>query len=210
MKTILTIIVFAVSTYLVFSSEEYKEKYGKKMELESLPISLEDTMSIDSNVAVFLSFDNPKDGVDVKIDYLNDHAEIAVEEMEASGIPASIKLAQGLLESNAGRSVLAKKTNNHFGIKCFEKSCDEGHCYNFKDDSHKDFFRAYLSPSESYRAHSDFLKSGSRYSSLFKLKKTDYKAWARGLKKCGYATDPKYAEKLISVIERYGLHKLDS
>lgn len=209
MKTISMICIFCVTTYCVFTSEEYQEKYSSRMELSSLPISLEVPAAVDSSLAVFLSFSDPNEGLDVKTAYLRDHAELAIEEMKNSGIPASIKLAQGLLESNAGRSILAKKTNNHFGMKCFKKSCAKGHCYNFKDDSHKDFFRAYEDPAESYKAHSQFLKGGTRYSKLFELDKNDYKGWARGLKKCGYATDPKYADKLISVIERYRLNELD-
>lgn len=141
--------------------------------------------------------------------YIERYAPLAVEEMEAYGIPASITLAQGLLESVAGTSRLAAATNNHFGMKCFSKSCAPGHCHNFDDDHHKDFFRVYEHPRESYRAHSDFLRGGKRYARLFELTANDYEGWAHGLRACGYATDPKYGDKLVSLIERYGLAAYD-
>ncbi len=140
--------------------------------------------------------------------YVNRFAKIAQTEMGKYGIPASIKLAQGLIESNAGESRLSKKNNNHFGIKCFSKSCKKGHCSNFSDDTHKDFFRIYSNTWESYRAHSQLLNS-KRYKPLYRLKSTDYKGWAKGLKKAGYATDKRYAEKLIQIIEDLKLYKYD-
>ena len=140
--------------------------------------------------------------------YVKRFGKIAQTEMEKYGIPASITLAQGLLESNVGLSRLATKNNNHFGIKCFSKSCRKGHCSNFTDDSHKDFFRKYKSTWESYRAHSKLL-CAKRYAKLYKLKKTDYAAWAKGLKKAGYATDPRYAEKIIALIENLDLNQYD-
>ena len=140
--------------------------------------------------------------------YVNQFVEVAQSEMKKYGIPASITLAQGLIETNCGQSSLATKNNNHFGIKCFSRSCGKGHCSNFNDDSHKDFFRIYKSAWESYRAHSQLLQS-KRYKKLFRLKKTDYKAWAKGLKKAGYATDKHYAEKLIALIENLELYKYD-
>ena len=141
--------------------------------------------------------------------YVERFAKVAQSEMDKYGIPASITLAQGLLESNVGESKLAVRNNNHFGIKCFSKRCKKGHCTNFTDDSHKDFFRKYKSTWESYRAHSQLLKNGKRYSSLFKLRSSDYKGWAKGLKKAGYATDKYYAEKLINLIEDLDLDKYD-
>lgn len=140
--------------------------------------------------------------------YVKRFSRVAKTEMEKYGIPASITLAQGLLESNVGASRLATRNNNHFGIKCFSKRCGKGHCSNFTDDSHKDFFRIYKSAWESYRAHSKLL-SAKRYGKLYKLKETDYKGWAKGLKKAGYATDPKYAEKIIALIEDLELYKHD-
>lgn len=141
-------------------------------------------------------------------DYVKQFAPVAVAEMKKYGIPASVTLAQGLLESNAGESRLATENNNHFGIKCFSKNCKKGHCTNHSDDSHKDFFRKYPSAWESYRAHSVFLQR-NRYRHLLKLPRTDYKSWARGLSKAGYATDPKYADKLIRIIETLHLHQYD-
>lgn len=140
--------------------------------------------------------------------YVKRFSKVAQTEMEKFGIPASITLAQGLLESNVGVSRLATRNNNHFGIKCFSKKCRKGHCSNFTDDSHKDFFRKYRSAWESYRAHSKLL-TAKRYSKLYKLKETDYKGWATGLKKAGYATDPKYAEKIIALIEDLNLNQYD-
>ena len=125
-------------------------------------------------------------------EYIKQYAPLAVEQMKLHKIPASITLAQGLLESGAGYSELARKSNNHFGIKCNE-------C-----------FRAYRNPRDSYEDHSLFLKRGARYAFLFNLKITDYKGWARGLKKAGYATDPSYANRLITIIEDYELYKYDS
>lgn len=141
--------------------------------------------------------------------YVKKYADMAKDEMKKHGIPASITLAQGLLESNAGESKLAKNNHNHFGLKCFSRKCKKGHCSNFTDDSHKDFFKIFKSPADSYHAHSKLLRNGSRYSGLFKLKKDDYKGWSRGLRKAGYATDPNYDKKLIRLIESLKLYKYD-
>ena len=144
-----------------------------------------------------------------QLKYVKRYAKVAKSEMDKYGIPASITLAQGLLESNVGESKLATRNNNHFGMKCFSKRCKKGHCTNFTDDSHKDFFRKYNSTWESFRAHSQLLKNGKRYSGLFKLRSSDYKGWAKGLKKAGYATDKYYAEKLINLIEDLDLDDYD-
>ncbi len=140
--------------------------------------------------------------------YVKRFSKVAQTEMEKFGIPASIVLAQGLLESDAGDSKLAVKNRNHFGVKCFSRSCRKGHCSNFTDDSHKDFFRIYNSPWESYRAHSHLL-AAPRYKHLYQLGRTDYKKWAMGLKRAGYATDKFYGEKLINLIEDLNLHQYD-
>ena len=140
-------------------------------------------------------------------DYIKKYRELAVEEMKKYHIPASITLAQGLLESGAGRSTLARKSNNHFGIKC--GSDWNGKTVSHDDDARGECFRAYKHPKDSYEDHSKFLAGRPRYASLFKLKITDYKGWARGLKKAGYATNPRYAEQLIGIIELYELHKYD-
>ena len=139
--------------------------------------------------------------------YINRFSHIAVSEMHKYGIPASIKLAQGLIESRAGTSRLAVNNNNHFGIKCHSKKCKKGHCINATDDHHKDFFRIYDSPWESWRAHSLLITKG-RYVNLTGYG-VDYKKWAHGLKKAGYATDKHYAGKLIKVIEDYKLYEYD-
>lgn len=144
--------------------------------------------------------------VEVKV-YVERFRDIAVKEMKKFGIPASISLAQGLIESRAGTSKLAVQNNNHFGIKCFSRNCKKGHCTNFTDDSHKDFFRKFKKPWESWRAHSQLLASG-RYAKL-KNHGRDYRKWAYGLQAAGYASDSRYAEKLIGIIERYDLHKYD-
>lgn len=123
------------------------------------------------------------------------------------GIPASITLAQGLLESGAGSSTLAVKANNHFGIKC--GGGWTGPYMLRDDDAPNEKFRVYRSPRHSYEDHSSFLCSNRRYASLFSLKRTDYKGWAQGLKKAGYATNPRYADNLVAIIERYELNKLD-
>jgi len=144
-----------------------------------------------------------------QLQYVQRFAKVAQIEQEKFGIPASIKLAQGVLESQAGKSPLATQNNNHFGIKCFSRKCRKGHCRNFKDDSHKDFFRIYPSAWESYRNHSLLLKNEERYQALFNHPTDDYRSWAYGLAKAGYATDKQYADKLIGLIEALGLDQYD-
>lgn len=139
--------------------------------------------------------------------YINRYADMAVDQMDRYGVPASITLAQGLLESRAGTSRLATRGNNHFGIKC--GGIWSGPYMLVNDDAPNEKFRVYSSVAESYEDHSRFLRYGRRYAFLFDLRKTDYKAWARGLKKAGYATSPTYASALIELIERYDLHEYD-
>jgi flagellum-specific peptidoglycan hydrolase FlgJ len=134
-------------------------------------------------------------------------SKTAQEEQKKFGIPASVTLAQALVESRSGTSFLAVRAKNYFGIKCQKKQCFVGHCINLKDDSPKDFFIAYESAWWSFRAHSEFLAKGERYKPLFAS--TDYKVWATGLKEKGYATDELYGEKLIGVIEKFKLHDFD-
>lgn len=138
--------------------------------------------------------------------YINQYKDIAIEQMRKYRIPASITLAQGLLESGAGKSELARKSNNHFGIKCH--SWDGKRTYH-DDDEKGECFRVYKSVRDSYEDHSIFLATGSRYAFLFKFSETDYVNWARGLKRAGYATSPTYADKLIEIIERYDLDRFD-
>jgi len=139
--------------------------------------------------------------------YVEKYSSLAVSEMYRSRIPASITLAQGILESGSGNSRLATQANNHFGIKC--KATWRGKVMYEDDDAPQECFRKYESADDSYRDHSDFLMNGSRYAFLFDLEPTDYKSWAVGLKKAGYATNPQYAELLIAFIEKHELHKYD-
>ena len=139
--------------------------------------------------------------------YIAKYATLAVSEMNEFGIPASIILSQGILESGNGESYLAREGKNHFGIKCHGW---EGMKIYADDDAENECFRKYKKVEQSYRDHSEFLTTHRRYSSLFELKITDYKGWAKGLKKCGYATNPKYANLLITLIERHDLSRLDS
>ena len=141
------------------------------------------------------------------VNYINDYKDLAVSEMRRTGIPASITLAQGMLESDYGRSSLARIGNNHFGIKCH--SDWNGQTIKKHDDNRNECFRKYRRADDSFYDHSDFLKSGSRYRFLFDLDPLDYKAWARGLKKAGYATNPDYANLLIRKIEENKLFDLD-
>lgn len=140
-------------------------------------------------------------------DYIRKYHKIAIDEMHSYGIPASITLAQGILESGNGNSDLAHKSNNHFGIKC-HKNWNGRKVYH-DDDAKNECFRKYRKVSDSYRDHSEFLKNRDRYAFLFDYKMTDYTAWAKGLKKAGYATHPEYAEKLINLIERFDLALYD-
>lgn len=138
-------------------------------------------------------------------DYINTFREIAIEEMLRTGVPASITLAQGIHETSAGQSVLVRKSNNHFGIKC--KSDWKGESVTHDDDARGECFRKYEDPFQSYRDHSDFLKYRPHYAFLFKLEPTDYEGWSYGLKKAGYATNPKYPQILIKLIRDYGLQE---
>ena len=139
--------------------------------------------------------------------YIRRFEKVALAEKKKFGIPASVKMAQALLESDAGQSPLARQTNNHFGMKCFSRRCSKDHCVNFGDDHHKDFFRRFNTPWESWRAHSLLIANG-KYKSLLQYG-DDYRKWAQGLSRLGYATDPRYPQKLINTIETYQLDWLD-
>jgi hypothetical protein len=147
-----------------------------------------------------------KNGEFSRENYIRTYSDLAMREMVRVGIPASITLAQGCLESNNGNSTLAKKGNNHFGIKCHEWT---GEKIFHDDDERHECFRAYRSPYESYKDHSDFLATKERYMFLFQLKPHDYRGWARGLKEAGYATAPDYARLLIQIIEQNELYRYD-
>jgi LysM repeat protein len=141
------------------------------------------------------------------MEYISRYSPIAISNMREFGIPASITLAQGILESGAGNSDLARNANNHFGIKCHTGW--QGKTYHKDDDAKNECFRAYNTPEESFDDHARFLTTRSRYSALFELDITDYKGWAHGLRAAGYATNPAYAERLINLIERHELHRYD-
>jgi len=174
--------------------------------------------NVDKSVSKKTSKTKPKDIV-IKQDtdknlefetlkYIAEYTDIAKKEMKDYGVPASITLAQGILESQSGKSRLAVEGNNHFGIKCHGNGW-RGKKIFHDDDTAQECFRKYTNPSASFKDHSKFLANRKRYAFLFRLPKTDYKAWARGLKKAGYATDPTYPDKLIYIINKYNLSKLD-
>ena len=179
------------SKKVVYSSAD--KRTAKKIEQKSPKKSVKKLAELDANTRMKV--------------YVLQYAEMAQKEMKKFGIPASITLAQGLLESQAGMGELAAKSNNHFGIKCHKGW--RGPSVSHDDDAKGECFRKYKKVEQSYRDHSEFLRYRDRYSKLFKMKKTDYVSWAHGLKKAGYATDPKYAFKLISLIERYELWQFD-
>ena len=179
------------SKKVVYSSAD--KRTAKKIEQKSPKKSVKKLAELDANTRMKV--------------YVLHYAEMAQKEMKKFGIPASITLAQGLLESQAGMGELAAKSNNHFGIKCHKGW--RGARVSHDDDAKGECFRKYKKVEQSYRDHSEFLRNRDRYSKLFKMKKTDYVSWAHGLKKAGYATDPKYAYKLISLIERYELWQFD-
>ena len=142
------------------------------------------------------------------LDYIEEYKKTAMESMRKYKIPASITLAQGILESSSGRSELTRKSNNHFGIKC-HKGWKGKRVYH-DDDKKDDCFRVYKDPANSFKDHSLFLTGRTRYAKLFKFKKGDYVKWAKGLSQAGYATDRRYPAKLIALIEKYDLHKFDT
>ena len=177
---------------LLKNNKQYKSKKNQK--------SIKQSPVVENKDQKITSFDRAEL-------YIKTYSSVAKSEMNKYGIPASITLAQGLLESGLGIGYLAKNANNHFGIKC-HKNWKGGRIY-YDDDEKGECFRVYLNPLESYYDHSIFLKDRNRYSFLFDLKSNDYIGWAKGLKKAGYATDPKYSTKLINLIERYNLSRFD-
>lgn len=203
------LLLISVLCFSACKSKKTATKYRKKPKTERVvrenqPVKEKDTKAEEPEVVI----------VPVNIpyservaNYINEYAEIAKEEMLQYGIPASITLAQGILESGAGAGELTLKANNHFGIKCHTGW--EGDRVYHDDDERGECFRKYNDPKYSYRDHSLFLTQRSRYQELFRLRKDDYKGWAKGLRKAGYATDPKYPDKLIGIIERYNLTSHD-
>lgn len=166
------------------------------------------TFSILLIFASLILYSQPAERRQTREEYIEKFKDIAIKEMHSSGVPASITLAQGILESADGNSPLAVYGKNHFGIKCH--SGWKGKTMRLDDDEKNECFRKYNDVYDSYRDHSEFLKTRSRYAFLFELKITDYKGWARGLKKAGYATNPKYPDLLIALIEKHQLYQYDN
>ncbi len=195
------------------SSRVITSKEGHKKNNDQTENGSESTTNSPKTSTVTVPSESPKvdntpsNTTDKVATYVHKYKTIAQYEMQKSGIPASITLAQGILESGAGQGDLTRRANNHFGIKCHGW---QGEKVYHDDDKKGECFRKYTQPSESFKDHSEFLTSRSRYASLFQLDKKDYKGWAKGLRKAGYATDPKYPAKLISLIERYNLHTYDT
>lgn len=184
------------NVYICPQLTRYMLKMGNTLRLSFLILSLVSSLVLNAQSNISES------------QYISKYSELAVKEMKRAGIPASITLAQGMLESGNGNSTLARKSNNHFGIKCHNDW--NGKRVYHDDDRKGECFRQYKTVYESYIDHSDFLKDKNRYAFLFQLKTTDYKGWARGLKKAGYATDPKYSSRLIHIIEDNNLQRFDT
>ncbi len=184
-------------------SDPVTKKYPVKTNPTNVP---KETKSSSSEVLVATS--KVKATTEDVKKYISDFKETAKKNMKVHGVPASITMAQGILESGAGFGELAKQANNHFGIKCHTGWTGESVKYD--DDAAQECFRKYNDPAESYKDHSAFLSSRKRYENLFKLDKGDYESWANGLKQAGYATDSLYPSKLIGIIERYELYKIDN
>ena len=198
------IVVFSLLILVACGSNRSTSNKGKKKKIDSR----EQYLNAKSD-AIFESYKKEYKGQvnDFTIAYIGMYKNIAIDKMEKYNIPASITLAQGILESGNGLSTLAKKSNNHFGIKCH--SGWKGKRVYHDDDKKGECFRKYPTPEGSFNDHSIFLTGRGRYEFLFDLKPDDYKAWAKGLKKAGYATDRKYPKKLISFIETFELYKYD-
>lgn len=200
------IMVSCGSSRVVTSKEDHRKYNTKSEEIEvSSPVQEEREVVITAPQTPKVN-NTPIHTTNKVAIYVHQYNAIAQYEMTHSGIPASITLAQGILESGAGLGDLTRRANNHFGIKCHGWTGEKVY---HDDDKKGECFRKYSQPSESFKDHSKFLTSRSRYASLFQLDKTDYKGWAKGLRKAGYATDPKYPSKLISLIERYKLYEYD-
>ena len=183
-------------------SERKQETKKERVVIPSKPAVVSEATKVEP-----LKTKKPVSYEDAVANYISTYGQIAKDEMLQYGIPASITLAQGILESGAGRGSLSERANNHFGIKCHRDWTGERVYHD--DDELQECFRKYKDPKYSFRDHSLFLSQRSRYAKLFNLAKDDYEGWAKGLKKAGYATDPKYPDKLISIINRYNLSIFD-
>ncbi len=195
----LKFIIICILCFLVLFSCKSKKKAVQKKQKKEVVVAKSKKKS--TGVKKVKSY------TDATIDYINKYKTIAKDEMKKHKIPASITLAQGILESSSGTSDLTMRSNNHFGIKC-HKGWKGKKTYH-DDDEKGECFRVYKNPDNSFRDHSDFLLTRSRYSKLFKLKSDDYEGWAKELSRAGYATDRRYPAKLIGIIEKYKLHKYD-
>ncbi len=196
------LLVFVLGLTIISCGSRKKvvaKKAETNTEIVNVPVEVEEEVKTDSPKFITPIINNTTQ-------YISVYKGIAMEEMRAYKIPASITLAQGILESGSGKGTLAVKANNHFGIKCHDW---KGKKIYHDDDRRQECFRKYKSSETSFRDHSEFLAKRKRYASLFKLRKNDYKAWAKGLRQAGYATDKKYPQKLISLIERYELYQYD-
>ena len=172
------------------------------------PTSTKNIENSSSKTEILEATTRVKVTTEIVLAYIENYKEIAKKNMKDFGIPSSICLGQGILESGAGTGPLSSLANNHFGIKCHQDWT--GASVKYDDDSAQECFRKYNQASESYNDHALFLKGRKWYEPLFKLDKGDYRSWAKGLKAAGYATDPKYPEKLIAIIERYHLNQYDA
>ncbi len=206
---VLLTVVFlsSCSSSRVITSKEANRKYGNTSDTVIKKDSIVQEEKVVETVVEVLPNETPLNTNDKVSVYIHTYKTIAQQEMKHTGIPASITLAQGILESGAGHGDLTKRANNHFGIKCHNWT---GERVYHDDDRRGECFRKYEHPAQSFKDHSEFLTSRKRYAFLFQLNRKDYTGWAKGLRKAGYATDPKYPSKLISLIERYNLHVYDS
>lgn len=197
-----------IQTKKTSTTSHKQEVYKPKPVVTQTQKTTETTKEEPKKTEELVATSNVKVTKEVVLAYVNQFKQIAQDNMRNHGIPASIALAQGILESGAGTGRLATIANNHFGIKCHKEWTGESVSHD--DDALGECFRKYTQPQQSYTDHSLFLTSRPWYQPLFKLEKNDYKGWANGLKKAGYATDPKYPAKLIGIIERYQLQQYDA
>lgn len=216
MKLLKFVITFSLVSFLISCGTQRKVSTSSKRpvnkvaekKVEKAPVVPVEIHRIDEADAVLNDLKQRNPNLDeATLDYIEEYNDIAILEMISYHIPASITLAQGILESQSGKSRLSVKGNNHFGVKCH--SSWEGKRLYHDDDARQECFRKYDHPLSSFRDHSLFLYEKDRYANLFTLDIKDYKGWAHGLKKAGYATDPKYPAKLINLIDTYELYKYD-
>ena len=200
--------LLGVLTLSVLVSCKSKKKLAKKSESARKEMVIKSTSDEVISKEIIIKPETNSTIRNSTLDYIEQFKDAAMRDMRDYNIPASIKLAQGILESSSGNSELTRRSNNHFGIKCHRGW--EGDKTYHDDDEKGECFRVYQDPTNSYRDHSLFLTSRSRYSKLFEIKEGDYVKWAKGLSEAGYATDRRYPAKLIAIIEKYELHKYDT